>query len=155
MDEGHLWGEHVGAQDRPETFDLFDLIMAFTPSWHQRANCHGRTDLFFPKRRTSRALIDEALALCAECEVRTECRDAGREMAHGIWGGHLREPSNNRRRTVGAHLSDGQWWDVEDLAFATGRPVAHVHAQVRKLTHRWTIETDNDGITVRYRKAES
>ena len=152
MDDGHLWAEHVGAQDQPETYDLWDLLMAFTPAWHDRAACRGRTDLMFPKRRTSRAQIDEALALCGICEVRTECRDAGREMAHGIWGGHLREPNRSRRATVGAHLGNGEWWHVEDLAFATGRPVAHVHAQIRKLTHRWTIEADDRADGVWYRR---
>lgn len=152
MSEGHLWAEHVGAQDQPERVDLLELLLAFKPAWHAHAACRGRTDLMFPTAPAAKAKLAEALVLCKRCPVSSECRDAGMEMSYGIWGGALREPSRRRDATVGGQLRAGEWWSVEDLAVVTGRSVAHVHAQVRKLEHRWTIEVKQRGGIVFYRR---
>ncbi len=60
--------------------------------WHERAACSGLTaysgpndTLFFPQRGQS---TDRAKAICAGCEVKTECADYAIDMGirPGIWG---------------------------------------------------------------------
>lgn len=62
-----------------------------TPPWYERARCRGMdTNLFFPAKGDhgpSRA----AKAICAECEVITECLEYGMTLRgednQGIFGG--------------------------------------------------------------------
>ena len=65
------------------------------PAWQVHAECRGPIgDVFYPpswpERRDERdAREARAKAICAECQVRSECLDhalALREQ-HGIWGG--------------------------------------------------------------------
>jgi WhiB family redox-sensing transcriptional regulator len=55
------------------------------PDWMDRAECRGLTDLFFPERG---GVSDEPKAVCAECPVRLQCAEAGRDERYGIWGGN-------------------------------------------------------------------
>jgi WhiB family redox-sensing transcriptional regulator len=63
--------------------------------WMARAACReADVELFYSEEPTDQ---DEALALCARCEVRTQCYEramADRE-AFGIWGGSM---EHERRR---------------------------------------------------------
>lgn len=53
------------------------------PAWFDQANCKGKTAIMYDVAR-----VDEALALCAGCDVREPCREqARREREHGTWGG--------------------------------------------------------------------
>lgn len=65
------------------------------PSWQERSNCAGKTNLFFATAigRKAAASLEAAeraaKALCAECQVRDECLrfalDADERF--GVWGG--------------------------------------------------------------------
>jgi len=59
------------------------------PDWQNHANClTADPDLFFPQRGDMDSLA-QAVAICSNCPVRTECLDyalANHEQ-HGIWGG--------------------------------------------------------------------
>lgn len=66
------------------------------PTWYDQARCAGYPpEMFFgftaerPQRKERRERL--ALEVCAECPVRAECRDAGREEPFGIWGGTTSE----------------------------------------------------------------
>ena len=60
--------------------------------------------VFFPEHGDS---IEPALALCAVCPVREECRELGANESAGIWGGEYRgRPTKCRKcgdRMVGIH----------------------------------------------------
>jgi WhiB family transcriptional regulator, redox-sensing transcriptional regulator len=65
-------------------------------NWRDLARCVGRSDLFFPppaerpQARDARERI--AKALCANCLVKTECRDFARtNHEYGFWGGENEE----------------------------------------------------------------
>ncbi|MDQ3573667.1 MAG: WhiB family transcriptional regulator [Actinomycetota bacterium] len=60
-------------------------------SWMPQARCRGTdTNLFHPHRGED-AKAREALAICASCEVRDQCRDYALTLpshqVQGIWGG--------------------------------------------------------------------
>lgn len=60
------------------------LALLERPEWHRRSSCRGQgTRLFFPRGGRP---PKEALAVCNSCPVRTECADAGRLEAEGVWG---------------------------------------------------------------------
>ena len=69
-----------------------------TRVWTARAACRGvDTEIFFPTTSGEEA---EALALCAECPVRTQCLEyalRSRET-NGIWGGTTPEERRRIRR---------------------------------------------------------
>lgn len=60
-------------------------------AWTENANCSEVVDpeIFFPNTAFAHGKsLREALAICATCQVRTECLDyAKRTQAQGIWGG--------------------------------------------------------------------
>jgi len=153
----HEWAVHVGAQDKPDRIDLLDLIAMIRKDWWPEAACRGQYGVMFPDRRKVGAgqAIAKALELCAGCSVRAECAKAGLSESYGVWGGHLREPHQQRRMTVGRCLSDGEWWTTADLALTIGRSEAHVHAQVKKLSHHWSVimRRDDQG-RIEYRRDE-
>jgi WhiB family redox-sensing transcriptional regulator len=65
--------------------------------WQDRANCHGLSPrFFFIARGESTA---NAKAVCAGCEVQTECFEAGLHEKFGIWGG-AEERERRRVRTA-------------------------------------------------------
>lgn len=56
--------------------------------WWERANCRGKSDLFFPATPAQApASIRKALVYCATCPVREQCTEAGRNEDYGVWGG--------------------------------------------------------------------
>ena len=64
--------------------------------WSERANCVGKTDLFFGKFKENvhekRRREVQAKKLCNECAVRTECREYARANDEfGLWGGETEE----------------------------------------------------------------
>jgi len=79
--------------------DVFDLLASVERGeWVQRAACRGHdTEMFFPTRG-DHASMRAAQAVCATCEVTTECLDyalANGEKV-GIWGGL----SERQRRAI-------------------------------------------------------
>jgi WhiB family redox-sensing transcriptional regulator len=66
--------------------------------WRDRANCIG-TDpesFFFDENQTRiPALVKK---VCAACEVRSECLDAGMDEDWGIWGGMTKSERIRLRR---------------------------------------------------------
>lgn len=87
------WSEVAGVQD---------LFVDDGPlAWQQRALC-AQTDpeAFFPEKGGS---TREAKAVCAQCDVRSECLEYALEHDErfGIWGGlSERERRRLRRRAV-------------------------------------------------------
>lgn len=77
--------------------DMSDEIEKSLPvngntKWMQFAMCHGKTNLFFPKKaeRPQARARRESLAstMCRVCPVSNECREFGREnREYGFWGG--------------------------------------------------------------------
>jgi len=58
-----------------------------------RAACQGKDpDLWFPEKGQSST---EAIAICEGCPVRSECLEAGKDEAFGVWGGTT--PADRRR----------------------------------------------------------
>jgi hypothetical protein len=74
----------------PETPSIEELLAGIVnrPAWHRQAACRGMgTDAFFPGRGEP---LDEAIAVCEGCPVRSECFDAAAAIGndcHGVWGG--------------------------------------------------------------------
>ena len=77
--------------------------MATTTSWRERANCLGvDPDLFFPERGEP---LRQVKAVCAGCEVRSECLAEGLHERFGVWGGtseRERRALRRQARAVGA-----------------------------------------------------
>lgn len=62
--------------------------------WRAEANCRGLDpDLFYPGRG---APVQHVREICAACQVRTQCEQAGMKEKFGIWGGY----SERERRRV-------------------------------------------------------
>lgn len=59
--------------------------------WRDDALCHGKWELFdatYEGSNTNEYVdVEKALAICAECPVKRQCRSAGRKEPQGIWGG--------------------------------------------------------------------
>ncbi len=75
---------------------LIEALAMGELAWQDYANCRGAdADLFFPERGAS---TRKAKAICAECEVRTQCLDYAIDIGEkfGIWGGM----SERERRKV-------------------------------------------------------
>jgi WhiB family redox-sensing transcriptional regulator len=69
--------------------------------WWSRAAClSADPDLFFPFSLTGQRQIADAKAVCADCQIRTQCLSyalaAGR--LHGIWGGTTDEERRQLRQ---------------------------------------------------------
>ena len=65
-------------------------------SWMNKANCKGRSEYFFasyserPQARARR--VEKAKKICAECAVREQCKEYGRQNTEiGVWGGETEE----------------------------------------------------------------
>lgn len=67
-------------------------------SWMERANCIGKTDMFFDP--TTEAEVEAARAICTACPVRRAClRLAMTEsIDHGMWGGYTEHERRRIRR---------------------------------------------------------
>lgn len=76
---------------------LLEALFPEDLAWQDFAGCRGvEQDLFFPERGAS---TRKAKAICAACEVRTECLDYAIRQGErfGIWGG-LSERERRRIR---------------------------------------------------------
>lgn len=90
-------------------------------SWLDDAACKGATAIFFAEGQGHN--LRAARAICAECPVIAECRQAGLHERHGIWGGL----SPRQRRRLRRGLSDGR----------SHAPRVRAEAE-RLLTEGWT-----------------
>ena len=86
---------------------LIEALAIDELSWQDYANCRGAdADLFFPERGAS---TRKAKAICAACEVRSDCLDFALRVGEkfGIWGGMSeRERRRVRReRTIARRAS--------------------------------------------------
>ena len=66
-------------------------------NWRDRAACKGDTESFFSY---DRVILARARALCARCEVRSECLESalsGRYV-QGLWGGLTEAQRQKLRR---------------------------------------------------------
>lgn len=73
--------------------------IADTYPWWEEAACRSSdVELFYSDEPERRAM---ALALCASCPVRTDCREAARASGEhfGVWGG---QTETQRRRDLRA-----------------------------------------------------
>lgn len=60
-------------------------IWTARPDWMLDAACRGMSpDLFFPQRGENQ---HPALKVCADCPVKAQCGEAGRNEYYGLWGG--------------------------------------------------------------------
>jgi WhiB family transcriptional regulator, redox-sensing transcriptional regulator len=88
------WLMTPGVPDQPLVLEDF----LNRPVWHRKAACRGMGPaLFFPGLGESTA---PAKAVCAGCEVRSECLDAvvSDQRAPGIWGGLSERQRTQLRR---------------------------------------------------------
>lgn len=55
-------------------------------SWQERAACAGAEDpeVFFDPTKYAQALL-----ICASCPVKAQCRELGKGMGPGVWGGRV------------------------------------------------------------------
>src|SRR5262245_32860828 len=87
---------HRGASaigDETGEAEVWEQLLA-RPAWHAMAACRfADPSVFFPPRGAS---VLEAKSVCAGCEVRVECSEAGKDEKYGIWGGR----SERQRRTM-------------------------------------------------------
>jgi WhiB family redox-sensing transcriptional regulator len=80
---------------------LADMLAELTarPAWHGQAACRGKGPaLFFPEKWGS---TEAAKALCAGCDVRSECLDDALAAGHhqdGVWGGLSAQQRRKLRR---------------------------------------------------------
>jgi hypothetical protein len=97
-------------------------------TWHDQAACaglirHPDDDLWHSDLAEDRA---RARRICAGCDVRVECAQAGLSSAWGVWGGLDPAP----RRACRQDITDG---NVPDQADVWSRPVcAHCARPMRK-----------------------
>src|SRR6056297_3580955 len=83
--------------------------LAETGEWRNRANCVGRTDLFFAPRaerpQARRRREAGAARLCDACPVQVECRSHARfEREYGFWAGESEEERHLLGFTVAAPI---------------------------------------------------
>jgi len=81
------------------------------PTWYEKANCRGKSRLFYPapnEAAADRALRERyAAVLCASCVAMTECRSWARDQHEfGYWGGE-----SESARTAGVNVSDTRFPD--------------------------------------------
>jgi WhiB family transcriptional regulator, redox-sensing transcriptional regulator len=97
------WQPHGNAREtglstaRPMLGDMSAHDDVLRTDWQERAACGSDPESFFDPKRA-----DDALAVCARCEVRDPCAayaEANDEQ-FGIWGGVVRGfvPSRGNRR---------------------------------------------------------
>ena len=69
--------------------------------WRASANCQGMSPgLFFPEKGNCEQQIKEARAVCAGCEVRSECLEEAMASGtrFGLWGGLTTQERRKLRR---------------------------------------------------------
>lgn len=67
------------------------------PAWHSRAACRGQgPESWYPSTAAEQRQV--ALATCARCPVRRECREAGLREIYGVWGGLTERERQGLRR---------------------------------------------------------
>ena len=66
--------------------DVGQFLLRETSAWKEQAACRGMdASIFFQERGNARN--EAARAVCATCEVRSECLEEGMSCSHGVWGG--------------------------------------------------------------------
>jgi WhiB family transcriptional regulator, redox-sensing transcriptional regulator len=81
--------EALSVGDPRDRGEALSEIVGSRPDWHKRAACRRMgTTAFYGEVG---AHLDEARAVCASCEVRPECTQAGREERWGVWAGATRQ----------------------------------------------------------------
>lgn len=57
-------------------------------NWQQKAECKGKTDLFFPDDEDPKkdAKIEKAKSICETCPFQAQCLEMGMKEKHGVWG---------------------------------------------------------------------
>jgi hypothetical protein len=84
LDDVHDLAELTALLWASPTERLLDRLADFRPRWHRRAACRGTgIDFFDP------AQADRAVAICRDCPVAAQCREAGRREPAGVWGGQV------------------------------------------------------------------
>lgn len=91
------------------TLDEFKQQLTGGADWFDRANCKGRTQLFFPpraERPQARARREaQARLLCTACPVQVPCREFARSNhEYGYWGGESEEDRHLAGFTVAAPI---------------------------------------------------
>lgn len=90
-------------------FDVVISSSAASTRWMARASCSGHMELFFAPRaeRPQARVRREALAraMCRECPVVLECRQAARDnREYGFWGGESEEERHRAGYTLAAPI---------------------------------------------------
>jgi hypothetical protein len=89
----------------------YSFVFTGDPTWKERANCRGKSDLtnvlFFPPARRNPERLKKALEeICGKCVVKDDCYKYGVESKakEGVWGGVLfkrsRKTSNSGLEVV-------------------------------------------------------
>lgn len=107
-------------------------------TWQDDAACQGMgPELFYPS--SWGWTPTEGLAVCAGCEVRAECAEAGRSEPCGIWGGVYLGTGNHRH--------EGEAWrrvcrccgtEWEQAKTFRGRPLLYCSDECREVARRET-----------------
>lgn len=108
-------------------------------SWYQRAACRGMTHLFFPDYPKDRSNYTKARAICDDCPVSDECREAGKDEQHGMWGGT--SPTQRARARLGQGRRKSQPDDI--IAQAVELAATKTDAEVGRRfgVHVRTVQT--------------
>lgn len=65
---------------------------------------HARTkqvvDLFYADEKEDPEAVAQALAICSNCPVRTQCLDMHMSERYGVWGGKTEQQRKDMRRIV-------------------------------------------------------
>lgn len=59
--------------------------------WIQKANCRGLPVSIFFKDLESKRNSNNAKEICSNCQVKLECKEAGKNEPFGIWGGEQKK----------------------------------------------------------------
>jgi hypothetical protein len=106
-------------------------LLTLWPEWMRHAACAGisNPDVFFPPGNST--VSEQALAICAQCPVRQECRqDAIEQNQLGIWGGTTRP----ERRAV----KEGREYTPQTGSF--GQALINAQKTHCKRDHEFTAE---------------
>ncbi|MEV6576455.1 WhiB family transcriptional regulator [Streptomyces sp. NPDC051577] len=75
-----------GIKSKQEAGKAKGIPESWNPEWRRQARCIGKMELFFA---TSNRFLEEAIAECDTCPVRTECLAVALDSraTHGIFAG--------------------------------------------------------------------
>lgn len=129
--------------------ELLELLGSLHPEWHTYAACRNTDDpaaagaVMFPSSTQGRAIdYRAALALCSRCNVRKQCADAGRDEAHGVWGGQVKDNRKIDTTALGIVAAEpGRWWDAYAVADRLGVTVRTAHRHFRAMARLGLVDT--------------